>query len=145
MVDGPTSPAAGETLRVAPGVEVRLDEVEWRFSAAGGPGGQHANTSNTRAEAVLDVGGSSSLPAWARDRIVSRLGSVVSVSAGERRSQLQNRSLALERLAERLAGALKVERPRRPTRPTDASQRRRLDEKRRRSNLKRQRRTTEDE
>jgi ribosome-associated protein len=129
---------------VAPGVEVRLDELEWRFSAAGGPGGQHANTSNTRAEVVLDLRASASLPGWARDRIISRLGPVVSVAAGERRSQAQNRQLALDRLAERLAAALKVERPRRPTRPTDASQRRRLDEKRRRSELKRQRRADDD-
>ena len=125
-------------------MELRFDELEWRFSAAGGPGGQHANTSNTRAEVTVDVAASSSLPEWARDRIVARLGPVVSAAAGERRSQAQNRQLALERLSERLASALKVERPRRPTRPTVASQRRRLDEKRRRSEIKRQRRDVDD-
>ena len=150
MVDDARNPdPAGKglsraNLRVAPGVEVRLDELEWRFSAAGGPGGQHANTSNTRAEVFLDVAGSTSLPEWARDRIVARLGAVVSSVAGERRSQAQNRQLALERLADRLAGALVVERPRRPTRPTAASQRRRLEEKRRRSDVKRQRRAGDD-
>lgn len=139
MVDGPEADPAGDNLRIAPGVFVRLEELEWRFSPAGGPGGQHANTSNTRAEVTFDAAASPALPAWARDRIVARLGPVVSAAAGERRSQAQNRQLALERLGERLAAALKVERPRRPTRPTDASQRRRLEEKRRRSEIKRRR------
>ena len=132
-------------LRVAPGVVVRLDELSWRFSPAGGPGGQHANTSNTRAEVTFEIASSPSLPDWARDRLSARLGAVVTVSAGERRSQSQNRRLALERLTERLAAALEVERPRRPTRPTGASQRRRLEEKRRRSDLKRQRRASGDD
>jgi ribosome-associated protein len=129
----------GDGLRIAPGVEIRLDELRWRFSAAGGPGGQHANTSNTRAEVTFDVNDSAGLPGWARDRLARRLGPSVTVSAGERRSQAQNRQLALERLRSRLAAALKVERVRRPTRPTDASQRRRLEEKRRRGELKRRR------
>jgi ribosome-associated protein len=131
-------------LRVAPGVVIRLDELSWRFSPAGGPGGQHANTSNTRAEVTFEIASSPSLPDWARDRLSARLGGSVTVSAGERRSQSQNRRLALERLTERLAGALEAERPRRPTRPTGASQRRRLEEKRRRSDLKRQRRSRDD-
>lgn len=126
-------------LRVAPGVDIRLAELDWRFSPAGGPGGQHANTSNTRAEVSLDLATSPSLPGWARERLVRRLGPTVTASAGERRSQAQNRQLALERLRSRLATGLKVERVRRPTRPTGASQRRRLEEKRRRGELKRER------
>lgn len=133
-----TSPDDG--LRVAPGVVIRLDELDWRFTASGGPGGQHANTSNTRAEVVFDVSSSPSLPAWARERLLRRLGATVTASAGERRSQAQNRELAVERLRSRLAAGLKVERPRRPTRPTELSQRRRVEEKRRRGELKRQRR-----
>jgi ribosome-associated protein len=124
---------------VAPGVDIRLGELDWRFSPAGGPGGQHANTSNTRAEVSLDLTNSPSLPGWARERLVRRLGATVTASAGERRSQAQNRQLALERLRSRLAAGLKVERVRRPTRPTGASQRRRLEEKRRRGELKRER------
>ncbi|HUE58367.1 MAG TPA: alternative ribosome rescue aminoacyl-tRNA hydrolase ArfB [Acidimicrobiales bacterium] len=142
--DGPST-ALGGVLRVAPGVVIRLDELDWRFSPAGGPGGQHANTSNTRAEVTFGIAASPSLPSWARARLTSRLGASVSVSAGERRSQAQNRRLALERLGERLASALEVERPRRPTRPTGSSQRRRLEEKRRRGQLKRQRRASGDD
>ena len=129
--------ASEQDLRIAPGVVIPVDELDWRFGPAGGPGGQHANTSNTRAEVAFDAAGSPSLPDWARQRIVSRLGGVVNAAAGERRSQARNRDLALERLAERLTGALRVEKPRRPTRPTAASQRRRIDEKRKRGSLKR--------
>lgn len=127
-------------LEVAPGVEIPLDEVQWRFSTAGGPGGQHVNTSNVRAEAVLDVASSPSLPAWARERLVASLGPVVSVAAGDTRSQSRNRELALARLARRLAAALVDKPARRPTRPTAGSQRRRVDEKRRRGQLKAERR-----
>lgn len=131
--------AAEQELRIAPGVSVQVGELEWRFTPAGGPGGQHVNTSNTRAEVVFDAAGSASLPGWAKERIVERLGPTVTAVAGERRSQARNRELALERLAERLAGALRVQAPRRPTRPTKASQRRRLEEKRRRGDVKRRR------
>ena len=131
-------------LRVAPGVSIRVDELDWRFSPAGGPGGQHANTSNTRAEVTFSVASSTTLPDWARERLTARLGESVTVAAGERRSQAQNRQLALQRLADRLASALEVQRPRRPTRPTDASQRRRLEEKRRRGEIKKQRRAADE-
>jgi ribosome-associated protein len=127
-------------LRIAPGVAIPVAELEWRFTGSGGPGGQHANTANTRAEVRLDVAGSPSLPPWARSRIMDRLGPVVIVSARDERSQARNRALAVARLRARLAGALEVEAERRPTRPTRASQRRRLDEKRRRGALKRDRR-----
>lgn len=131
--------AAEQELRIAPGVVIPLDELGWRFTAAGGPGGQHVNTSNTRAEVVFDAAGSPTLPQWARDLVVARLGPVVTASAGDRRSQARNRALAVERLAERLASALRVEKPRRPTRPSMASQRRRIEDKRRRGELKRRR------
>ena len=131
--------ASEQELSVAPGVVIPVGELVWRFSTAGGAGGQHVNTSNTRAEVVFDAAGSPSLPEWARERIVGRLGPTVVTAAGERRSQARNRELALERLAERLAGALQVEVPRRATRPTPASQRRRLEQKRRRGELKRRR------
>lgn len=131
--------AADQELRIAPGVAVPLDELGWRFTSAGGPGGQHVNTSNTRAEVVFDAAGSPTLPRWARELIVTRLGPVVTVSAGDRRSQARNRALALERLAERLTSALRVDKPRRATRPSMASQRRRIEEKRRRGDLKRRR------
>lgn len=135
--------ASEQELSVAPGVVIPGGELEWRFSTAGGPGGQHVNTSNTRAEVVFDAAGSPSLPEWARELIVTRLGPTVSAASGERRSQARNRELALERLAERLAGALRVERPRRATRPTSASKRRRLEQKRRRGDLKRRRSGTD--
>lgn len=128
-----------EVIRLAPGVEVPLEELEWRFSASGGAGGQHVNTSNTRAEVVFDVAGSPSLPEWSRRRLLSRLGSPVSVAASDRRSQARNRVLALERLRDRLAEGLYVAPERRPSRPTAASQRRRLEEKRRRGTIKRER------
>ncbi len=139
--DQPATPGRDdERLVLAPGVSLPLSEVSWRFSTAGGPGGQHVNTSNTRAEATLDIERCSALPDWARNRLVSRLGPVVTASAGDTRSQARNRDLALSRLAARLSGALEVRRTRRPTRPTAASQRRRLEQKRRRSDLKADRR-----
>ncbi|MHB1929205.1 MAG: alternative ribosome rescue aminoacyl-tRNA hydrolase ArfB [Acidimicrobiales bacterium] len=127
-------------LRVSPGVVVPASELAWRFSASGGPGGQHVNTANTRAEVVWDVAGSPSLPPAMRARLVARLGPVVSVVASDRRSQARNRDLALARLHERVSEALDEQRARRPTRPTAASARRRLEAKRRRAALKRDRR-----
>ncbi len=122
------------------GVRLHKVDVTWRFSTAGGPGGQHVNTSHTRAEATLDID-NAMMPDWARERIKNRLGPVVTATAGETRSQSRNRDLALERLAARLAEALAPPPPpRRRTRPTAASQRRRLEDKRRRAQLKRQRR-----
>jgi ribosome-associated protein len=126
-------------LRIGPGVFVPEDELSWRFSASGGPGGQHANTANTRAEVIFDAAASPTLPDWARARIVERAGRVVTVVASDRRSQLRNRELALARLKLRLQAALEVQPSRRPTRPTAASQRRRVESKRQRGALKRQR------
>jgi ribosome-associated protein len=127
-------------VAVAPGVRIPLHELAWRFSTSGGPGGQHANTSNTRTEVRFDAQSSPSLPEWARERIVARLGPVVSASASDERSQTRNRSLATARLVARLASALEVQEPRKRTRPTAASRRRRLEAKRRQSARKRDRR-----
>ncbi len=130
----------GELLRVTPRLAIPLDELEWRFSGSGGPGGQHANTANTRVEVRFDVAASLSLGPIQRARLLERLGPVVRVVASDERSQLRNRQLALERLAARLAEGLHVDRPRRPTRPTAGSKRRRLEDKRRRAAQKRDRR-----
>jgi ribosome-associated protein len=127
------------TLRVTRTCEIPLDELEWRFTGSGGPGGQHANTANTRAEVRFDVAASTSLGPRQRARLLARLGPVVRVVASDERSQARNRDLALERLAARLADALKVGRPRVPTRPSAAARRERVQEKRRRSEVKRQR------
>ena len=119
---------------------IPLGELQWRFSRSGGPGGQHANTADTRVELVFDVAGSPSLGPVQRARLLDRLGAEVRVVAADERSQARNRALALQRLRDRLAAGLHVERPRRPTRPTKAANERRLDAKRRRSDLKRLRR-----
>jgi ribosome-associated protein len=128
------------TVRVTRSCAIPLSELEWRFSGAGGPGGQHANTANTRVELRFDIEHSPSLGPRQRARLLERLGPRVRVVASERRSQAQNRALALERFRDRMAGALHVERPRVATRPTTASRVRRVETKRRRSQTKRGRR-----
>jgi ribosome-associated protein len=137
--------AGPESIRVAPGVEIPAAELTWRFSTSGGPGGQHVNTSNTRAEVILDLASSPSIRPDIRARLVARLGPVVSVVASDRRSQLRNRELAIERLVDRLRDGLVEPTRRRPTRPTLASKRRRLDAKRRQGERKQQRRSGWDE
>jgi ribosome-associated protein len=129
----------GSVLRVTPSLAIPLDELEWRFSGSGGPGGQHANTSNTRVEVRFDVESSPSLRPDQRERLLQRLGPTVRVVASDERSQARNRDLAMGRLADRMAAALRVETPRRPTRPTKASKQRRLDSKRRHAQRKRDR------
>jgi ribosome-associated protein len=131
-------------LRVSSSCSIPLDELEWRFSGAGGPGGQHANTSNTRVEVQFDVAGSPSLGPRQRARLLERLGPTVRVVAVDTRSQARNRELALERLRDRLAAALRVARTRRPTAPSPAARRRRVEAKRRRSEVKRGRRPPRD-
>jgi ribosome-associated protein len=128
-------------LRVTGTCAIPVEELEWRFSGPGGPGGQHANTSNTRVEVRFDIAASPSLGAQQRTRLLERLGPVVRVVAADTRSQARNRELALSRLRERLAAALRTPRPRRATAPSAASRRRRVETKRRRGDLKRQRRT----
>ena len=117
-----------------------LREVELRASRSSGPGGQHANVTASRIEAVFDVEASRALNEDQKRRVRARLGPRVVAVAQDARSQARNRELALERLRSRLAGALVVPRRRRATRPTAASRERRLDAKRRRSELKRFRR-----
>jgi ribosome-associated protein len=119
---------------------IPVDELEWRFSGSRGPGGQHANTSNTRVELRFDIAGSTSLGPRERQRLLDRIGPVARVVVTDTRSQARNRELALERLRERLAAALRTPRARRPTAPSAAARRRRVDAKRRRGELKRQRR-----
>jgi len=131
----------GQPLRVTRSCVIPPDELEWRFSGSGGPGGQHANTSNTRVELVFDIAASESLGPRQRARLLERLGPRVRVVASERRSQLQNRELALERLRDRIANALHVEPPRVATRPSRASKRARVEQKRRQGERKRTRRT----
>jgi ribosome-associated protein len=127
-------------LQVRPGVVLPLTEIELRTSRSSGPGGQHANVTASRVEAVFDVHASTALTDAQKRRVAARLGPRVTAAAQDTRSQLRNRELALERLAERLAGALEVRRPRTATRPTAASKRRRVDAKRRRGEIKRARR-----
>ncbi len=124
-------------LVVSRSCRIPLEELEWRFSASGGPGGQHANTSNTKAEVRFDVAASPSLGPRQRTRLLERLGPVVRVVASDERSQARNRDLALERLAARLAEGLRIETVRVPTRPRKSASVNRLAEKRRRSETKR--------
>jgi len=134
-----------DRLDIRPHVALPLDEIELRTSRSSGPGGQHANVTASRVEAVFDVHASAALTDAQKTRVAARLGPRVAASAQDTRSQLRNRELALERLAARLASALEVRRPRTATRPTAASKRRRLDAKRRRSEIKRGRRQPAEE
>jgi ribosome-associated protein len=126
-------------LQVSPSCRIDLAEVQVRVSRSGGPGGQHANTSDTAVEVAFDVTQSRSLGPWQRSQLLHRLGPVVRARAADTRSQARNRELALERLAARLADGLRVPRPRRATRPTKAARRARVDTKRRRGDVKRTR------
>lgn len=128
-----------DVLKVTRTLEIPLEELEWRFTTSGGPGGQHANRSSTRAEVRFDVEHSQSLGPRQRARLMDRLGPTVRVSSGEHRSQARNREAALDRLSERLASALRVRQRRIATAPTTTARRRRLEEKRRRSALKKER------
>lgn len=129
-----------DRLEVTRGCAIPLSELQWRFSRSGGPGGQHANTADTRVEVVFDVATSPSLGPEQRRRLLERIGPEVRAAAADERSQARNRALALDRLRARLAAGLRVAPARRPTRPTRASRRRRLEAKRRRSEAKRLRR-----
>jgi len=115
-------------------------ELSWRFSPSGGPGGQHANRSNTRAELTWDLVGSTVLVGERRERLLARLGPTLTVVADDERSQARNRDAAERRLGQRVREASVVERARRATRPTAGSRRRRMDDKRRRSQDKQLRR-----
>jgi len=119
-------------------------EIAFRFSRSSGPGGQHAQKSSTRVEALFDVEESAGLSESERQRVLEKLGPVVRAIAQDERSQLRNRELATARIVEQLQEAVKVRRPRRATKPTKASQERRLDEKKQRGETKRLRRSTGD-
>ena len=134
-----------DPLLIGRGAAVPLSEIELRTSRSSGPGGQHANVTASRVEAVFDVDASRSLDEEQKRRISARLGPVVRTVAQDTRSQTRNRELALERMRARLESALIVPKQRRATRPTGASRRRRLEGKRRRSDVKRMRRRPLDE
>jgi len=134
----------GESIRVTRTVVLPLADVEFRTSRSSGPGGQHAQKTETRVEAVLDVERSQALSDAQKRRVLAKAGSVLRAVAQDERSQSRNRELALERVVAQLREALRVPRKRRPTKPSKASIERRLDEKRRRSRVKRLRGTTDD-
>ena len=123
-------------MQPAPGVAIPLKEIEVRTSRSSGPGGQHANVTASRVEAVFDVAGSPSLSEAQRRRAMAKVGPRLVAVAQDARSQARNRELALERLRDRLAAALAVQRRRRPTKPTRASKQKRIEGKRHRARTK---------
>lgn len=127
-------------LRVSRGARIPLAEIELRVSRSSGPGGQHANKTESRVEAVFDVWASAVLGPNQKRRIAAKIGPVVRAISQDERSQLRNREIAIERLGERLAGALRIEQRRVATKPTRSSRERRLGEKRRRADVKSARR-----
>lgn len=127
-------------LQITPAVSIPLAEIELRTSRSSGPGGQHANVTASRVEAIFDVRASQTLTDAQKARVAGKLGPRVTAVSQDARSQLRNRELALERLRERLAGALHVPRARRPTKPTKGSKQRRLQAKRAHSERKQGRR-----
>jgi ribosome-associated protein len=129
-----------EAIRVTRSVTLPRREIELRFSRSSGPGGQHAQRTETRVEAVFDVEASSALTDRQKDRVVARAGPVLRAIAQDERSQWRNRELAIERLVDELRVALHVPRARKPTKPTQAAKAKRLADKRRRGELKRLRR-----
>jgi ribosome-associated protein len=129
-----------EALQVTDEVLIPLDEIELRASRSSGPGGQHANVTASRIEAVFDVEASRSLSESQRDLLIERLGPRVNAVAQDARSQARNRQLALERLREKIAAGLRRPKPRRPTKPSRAARERRLDQNRKQSQRKAQRR-----
>ncbi len=133
-------PAPDDDLEVGEW-SIPSSELEWRFSTSGGPGGQHANRSNTRADLIFDLTATEVFPTDVQRRMTERLGSdPLVVSVAESRSQFRNRMLARARMRDLLVGAMKETRRRRPTKPTRTSKRKRLDDKRARSEKKKLRR-----
>ena len=129
-----------DDLAVSDDLVIPAGELAWRFDPSGGPGGQHANKAATRAELTWDVATSRAVDARLRQVLHERLGPVVTVSVDDTRSQWRNRQLARRRLADLLRESMRRTKPRRPTRPTAAARRNRLDAKRRRGQTKRLRR-----
>ena len=123
-------------VRVSRSLSIPVAELDVRFSPSGGPGGQHANRAHTRVEVRFDVAGSPSLGPRQRARLLDKLGAEVRVVCDDERSQHRNRAIAVDRLRSRLEAALRVDAPRRPTRPSLGAKQRRLDAKKRRSDVK---------
>jgi ribosome-associated protein len=134
---------SGESIQVTRSVSIPRSEIELRFSRSSGPGGQHAQKSDTRVEATFDVAASQALTEAQKRRVLAKAGPVLRAVAQDERSQWRNRELATERLVEALREALRVPRRRKPTKPSKASVERRLEAKRRRAQVKRLRRNTE--
>jgi ribosome-associated protein len=130
----------GESIRVTRSVVIPLSELTFRFSRSSGPGGQHAQRNETRVEALFDVEASGALTPAQKRRVVAKAGPILRAVAQDERSQWRNRELAVERVVDALREALKVKRRRRPTAPTRAARERRLQEKKRRGEIKRLRR-----
>jgi ribosome-associated protein len=126
-----------ESIRVTRSVSIPLSEIDFRTSRSSGPGGQHAQKSETRVEALFDVEASNALTERQKQRVVRKAGPVLRAVAQDERSQARNRELAVERIADALRAALHVERRRVPTKPSKAAVERRLEQKRRRSHAKR--------
>ncbi len=133
-----------DVIRVAEGTDIPLEEIELRASRSSGPGGQHANVTASRIEAVFDVDASEALSERQRALLKRKLGDRVTAVAQDARSQARNRELALERLREKLVEGLRRPKPRRATKPSRAAKERRLDQKRQRSQRKAQRRPPSD-
>ncbi|MBA3300948.1 MAG: aminoacyl-tRNA hydrolase [Thermoleophilaceae bacterium] len=132
-----------DALQVSRSVAIPLAEVEVRVTRSSGPGGQHANVTASRVEAVWDVEASGALSAEDKRRVKARLGPRVTAVAQDTRSQSRNRELALERLRSRIAAALVRPKQRRATKPSRGAKERRLESKRRRSGVKKDRRRPE--
>jgi ribosome-associated protein len=132
--------ASRESIQVTPRVAIPLDEIELRYSRSSGPGGQHAQKTETRVEAVFDVEASAVLTEVQKKRLRRRAGRLVRAVAQDERSRVRNQELALERLAAAIRAGLRVQRKRRPTKPTVAARQRRLEGKKRRGEVKRLRR-----
>jgi ribosome-associated protein len=133
-----------DALEVNRELAIPLSEITVRASRSSGPGGQHANVTASRVEAVFDIAASRTLNEAQRARLMARCGPRITAVAQEARSQARNRELALERLRARIARGLHVRRPRRPTKPGRAARERRLHAKRRRGEVKRGRRRPDD-
>jgi ribosome-associated protein len=129
-----------ERLKVKKGCSIPMSEIEVRASRSSGPGGQHANVTASKIEASFSIADSDSLTAAQRKRLEERFGARVTAVSQEARSQARNREVALRRLAEKIAEAITPPKPRRKTKPTRASKERRLEGKRKRSEVKRARR-----
>jgi ribosome-associated protein len=139
------STGTGDAIRITRSVSLPRREIELRFSRSSGPGGQHAQRSETRVEAVFDVGASSALTERQKQRVIARAGPVLRAVAQDERSQWRNRELAVGRLADSLRAALRTRRPRRATSPTPGAVEQRLEGKRRRSKAKQLRRPPDEE